>query len=223
MPATPQLSVKQQRDARRAEKVAALKKREAGVKRNRLIGGIIGGVLGAGVLTLIVALIITSVVPKPAPADIEIEGLATFGDVAGAHVDGTPVDYEALYDMNPPAGGDHFSAWLNCGVYTEVQQNENAVHALEHGAIWVTYDPAQIDDDALSTLVGQLPSTYSLVSPFPGLPAPVVMSAWGSQLELDGVNDERISAFLDKFWRAQTVPEPTGACSGAIDGPGKVA
>ena len=223
MPSDSQLTVKQQRDARRAEKVAALKKREAITKRNRLIGGIVGGVIGLGVLALIVVLIITSVVPKPDPAAIEIEGLETFDDLVGAHVDGTPVDYEELYDMNPPAGGDHFSAWLNCGVYTEVQQNENAVHALEHGAIWVTYDPEQIDDDELNTLVGQLPSTYSLVSPFPGLPAPVVMSGWGAQLELDGVNDERISDFLDKFWRAQTVPEPAGACTGAIDGPGKVA
>jgi len=45
----------------------------------------------------------------------------------------------AKYDRNPPAGGAHNDVWLNCGVYGRPVRNENAVHALEHGAVWITY------------------------------------------------------------------------------------
>ncbi len=88
--------------------------------------------------------------------------------------------------MNPPAGGSHNPAWLNCGVYTEPQQNENAVHALEHGALWFTYNPDELtDEDVAASSRSQLPDTYIIVSPYPGLDAPVVVSGWGVQLKLD--------------------------------------
>ena len=73
--------------------------------------------------------------------------------------------------MDPPAGGPHW-AWLNCGIYTQPQQNERAVHALEHGAVWVTYDPDKVKGDALATLRQQLPDTYIVLSPYTSLPAP---------------------------------------------------
>jgi hypothetical protein len=219
-----ELSVKQQREARRAEKVAALKKQQAKQKRNRLITLIGSIAASAGVLALVVVFVITSSTPKVDPASINVAGVTTFDDLTAVHVaDGTPVDYEADYDMSPPAGGNHWQYWLNCGVYTEPQQNENAVHALEHGAIWITYDPEQVSADDIETMRADLPDTYMLISPFPGLQAPVVATGWGNQVELDGIDDPRLGDFVTKFWRSGDVPEPTATCSGAIDGPGKIA
>jgi hypothetical protein len=220
----PELSVKQQREARRAEKVAVLKKQQAAQKRNRLITLIASGVAAAGVLALVIVFVVTNSIPKVDPDSIDIAGLTTFDDLTAVHVaDDTTVDYEADYDMSPPAGGNHWGAWLNCGVYTEPQQNENAVHALEHGAVWVTYDPELVTGDDLTTLQDSLPDTYIVMSPYPDLQAPVVASAWGNQVELDGVDDPRLAEFVTKFWRSADVPEPTATCSGAIDGPGRIA
>ena len=220
----PELSVKQQREARRAEKVAALMKQQAKQKRNRLITLIGSIAAAAGVLTLVIVFVITSATPKVDPASINVAGLNTFDDLTAVHVaDGTAVDYEADYDMNPPAGGNHWQAWLNCGVYTEPQQNENAVHALEHGAVWITYDPDEVTEDDITAMRENLPDTYMVISPYPGLQAPVVASAWGNQVELDGVDDARLTDFVDKFWRSADVPEPNAVCSGALDGPGKIA
>jgi hypothetical protein len=219
-----ELSVKQQREARRAEKVAALKKQQAAQKRNRLITLIGTVAASAGVLALVIGFVVTSSVPKVDPASIDIAGLTTFDKLTATHVaDATPVDYEADYGMNPPAGGNHWGAWLNCGVYTEPQQNENAVHALEHGAVWVTYNPDELTADEITALQDSLPETYIVMSPYPGLQAPVVASAWGNQIELDGVDDPRLADFVTKFWRSADVPEPTAMCTGAIDGPGKIA
>ena len=168
--------------------------------------------------------------PEPAetiqptqPAAAPIEGLIDFGSVAPAHVEPTPVDYEAKYGMNPPAGGEHWAGWLNCGVYSEPQQNERAVHALEHGAVWVTYDPALVDAAGVASLQASLPDTYIVLSPYPGLPTPVVASAWGFQVQLDGPDDPRLAAFVSAYWQSPTGPEPGAPCTGGIDGPGKIA
>jgi len=219
-PATP--SVKEQREAKRAAKVAVLKKQQAREKRNRIIGFSVGGLLVAGAIALVITFVVSSAVPKVNPDDIAIKGLDTFEGLTAVHVDPNPVDYEAEYGMNPPAGGDHASAWLNCGVYTEPQQNENAVHALEHGAVWVTYDPDVLGEAEIETLRESIPKTYMVLSPYPGLPAPVVASAWANQVQLDGVDDPRLADFIEKFRQSPDAPEPGAACTGAIDGPGRI-
>ncbi len=45
------------------------------------------------------------------------------------------------YTENPPVGGVHNPVWQNCGYYAAPIPNETAVHSLEHGAIWITYQP----------------------------------------------------------------------------------
>src|SRR5262249_54285412 len=45
------------------------------------------------------------------------------------------------YSVTPPVGGNHNPTPLTCGVYTKPVPNEYAVHDLEHGAIWITYQP----------------------------------------------------------------------------------
>jgi hypothetical protein len=223
VPHNPQsnLTVKQQREARRAEKVAAMKQQQATQKRNQLIGLIAAGAAAVAIVAVIIVVIVTSSTPRLAPADIVIEGLEEFPGVPATHVD-TAVDYEAEYGMNPPAGGDHSAAWLNCGVYSEPQPSENAVHSLEHGAVWVTYDPSEVDEAGVNALRDAVPSTYIILSPYEGLPSPVVASAWGAQVALDSPSDERLDLFIQKYWKSADAPEPGALCTGAIDGPGRV-
>ena len=215
-------SVKEQREAKRSAKVAALKKQQARDKRNRTIGISVASVVGVAAIALVITFVVTSAVPKVDPSDISIKGMQTFDGLTATHVT-TAVDYDAEYGMNPPAGGNHNQAWLNCGVYTEPQQNENAVHALEHGAVWVTYDPEALGDAEVQKLQDSIPRTYMVLSPYPGLPAPVVASAWANQVQLDGVDDPRLADFIEKFRQSPDAPEPGAACTGAIDGPGKIA
>jgi Protein of unknown function (DUF3105) len=96
------------------------------------------------------------------------------------------------------------------------------VHSLEHGAVWITYDPATVGDEELTALRAQLPSSYIVLSPYEDLDSPIVMSAWNAQLTLDSADDARVSEFLTAYWRSQNAPEPNAACSGALDAPGKL-
>ncbi|GAA1727572.1 DUF3105 domain-containing protein [Microcella frigidaquae] len=214
---TSDLTVKQQREQRRAEKVAALKAKQAREKRNQrlgLIGAIVGG---TAVVAIIVGVVVTSATPPVDPATIEIEGLETFDGLESLHVQ-TAVDYT----MTPPAGGPHNPTWLNCGIYEEAVPAEYAVHSLEHSAVWVTYDPEQVQGADLDALRNAMPRSYIILSPFPGLEAPVVASAWGVQVALDGVDDPRLRDFIVKYRQSPDAPEPGALCSQALDGPGKI-
>ena len=124
-----------------------------------------------------------------------------------------PVQYTEV----PPVGGSHNPVWQNCGYYAAPVHNENAVHSLEHGAVWITYDPdlPAADIAKLEALVKG--NTYLLISPYKGLPSPVVASAWGVQLQLDGVDDPYLIAFINYYEQGPQTPEPGAPCSGGTD------
>ena len=210
-------TVKQQRDARRQEKLAALKREQARAKRNRVLGIAAAGVAGVAVLGLVVTYVVTSGEPRQDPASIDVAGVQTFDDLTANHVAGT-VDYE----QTPPVGGDHAAIWMNCGVYSEPVPDENAVHDLEHGAVWFTYDPDQVSEQQIDDLRALAPDTYSVVSPYPGMETPMAVSAWGAQLTFDEVDDPAVADFVTKYWKSSAAPEPGAACSGGVDGPGRV-
>jgi hypothetical protein len=129
-------------------------------------------------------------------------------DLSRGHPDG-PLQYDVI----PPVGGDHNITWQNCGFYEEPIYNWHGVHSLEHGAVWVTYRP-ELPQDQIDTLEEKAEETYVLVSPYPGLKAPVVASVWGRQIELDGANDERLDVFIREYRRnPNTTPEQTAICT----------
>ncbi|MFI2779812.1 DUF3105 domain-containing protein [Streptomyces sp. ALB3] len=144
-----------------------------------------------------------------------VTGEKSWGDLTQDHVS-TPVDYP----MNPPVGGDHDPVWMNCDadVYTEAIRNENAVHSLEHGAVWVTYnDKAKAaDTEALAERVAKTP--YSLMSPVADQKDPLMLSAWGKQLTVKSATDPRVAQFFTKYVQGAQTPEPGAACSGGVAG-----
>ena len=144
-----------------------------------------------------------------------IEGAQSFPNLERGHTT-QPVSY----DQNPPVGGTHNPAWQNCGVYTQPVVNENAVHSLEHGAVWITYQPdlPEAGVQKLQTLARQ--SGYRLLSPHPDLPAPIVLSAWGYQLQLEQADDPRVIDFIQKYELNPQGPEPGAPCTGGVGQPG---
>ena len=134
-------------------------------------------------------------------------------DYVGAQHTSDPV----TYTETPPAGGPHDPVWQDCGVYTQQLRNENVVHALEHGTVWVTYRPgtSAADVQSLQTALGTVKDKKTILSPYPGLPAPVVVTVWNAQLDLKGASDPRLAAFLSFYGDGHTAPEGAMAsCAG---------
>ncbi|MGW0949837.1 DUF3105 domain-containing protein [Streptomyces sp. NPDC002623] len=122
------------------------------------------------------------------------------------------------YPMNPPVGGDHSQAWMACDgtVYTKAIANENAVHSLEHGAVWVTYNSkvAEADVKALGDKVAKTP--YTLMSPVEDQSGTITLSAWGRQLTVDKASDPRVGQFLTKYVQGPQTPEPGASCTNGL-------
>jgi len=127
------------------------------------------------------------------------------------HVTGT-----VKYATSPPDYGNHNPNYQRClgDVYDAPIANENAVHSLEHGAVWITYDPARLSAAQVQTLA----STYvkgqdfTLMSPYPNMPTAISLQAWGFQLRLNSPTDPRIKQFI-KDLRVNATLEPGVACS----------
>jgi hypothetical protein len=119
-----------------------------------------------------------------------------------------------------PAGGEMSAAWLNCGFYSQPVPAENTVHSLEHGAVWITYRPdiSQSDLEVIRSLARPLEKTVA--SPVPTQTSPIMVTAWGFQLELQSADDPRLAQFVNEFAGSLTAPEPGGACSGGVGNPG---
>lgn len=137
---------------------------------------------------------------NPDPSD-DIPGVVKIFYPAGQHVSPTQ---RVAYDQSPPFGGPHDAVWATCTgiVYPNQLRTENAVHALEHGSIWITYNPQTVkagDVDILKSKVEGRP--YTLMSPYPGLSTPISLQSWGHQLKLDSASDSRVDHFITALRR----------------------
>ncbi|MFD8061453.1 DUF3105 domain-containing protein [Streptomyces cyaneofuscatus] len=143
-----------------------------------------------------------------------VTGERSWDDLGREHV-ATKVDYP----MNPPVGGDHNQVWMNCNadVYTAEIPKENAVHSLEHGAVWVTYNDKAPEAD-VKALTDKVKSTpYSFISPVKDQKEPLMLSAWGKQVTVESASDSRVGQFFSKYVQGPQTPEPGAACTGGLD------
>ncbi|MCW2598599.1 MAG: hypothetical protein JWM02_428 [Frankiales bacterium] len=146
-------------------------------------------------------------------AQSQVSGIQNTSGLARQHVAGT-VSYPNKADT-PPNGGNHNVNPESCQVYTQPIANENAVHSLEHGAVWVTYNPttaSAADIATLKTLVNGNP--YRMLSPYPGLKSPISLQAWGERVLVKKASDPRVKRFLDLFTSGPQAPELGSPCTG---------
>ena len=162
------------------------------------------GLIAAAVAVVVfAAAVITYAVIQVREADAaridsvdEIPGIETFDYAPGQDHVPTPVEYE----QSPPVGGPHDGSWADCTgtVYDVDIRHENAVHSLEHGAVWITYDPDALSADQIATLADLVDGVSGrILSPYAGLDSPVSLQSWNHQLKVDSADDPRIEQFAD--------------------------
>ncbi|MDO8752498.1 MAG: DUF3105 domain-containing protein [Anaerolineales bacterium] len=151
------------------------------------------------------------------PNDSGIKGVQTYPSRPEYHnhVDVLPTPEGFL----PPVFGEHFSAWQNCGIYDEPIELGSTLHSLEHGAVWLTYR-SDLGKDQVTELQNLVRGHgYVLMSPYLPQKNDVVLTAWGVQLVIDSLPDERIAPFIAFYENGPQNPEPGAPCDGALGTP----
>jgi hypothetical protein len=123
------------------------------------------------------------------------------------------------YDMSPPIGGNHSPYWALCNGVTYNHQiaNENAVHMLEHGTVWITYNPKTLKPSDVQYLKTNFVDGVDrmALSPYAGLKTPISLQAWNYQLFVNSAKDPRIPQFIDALkFKTSVTPEPNAGCTG---------
>lgn len=145
-----------------------------------------------------------------APEDIEGISIATYASQNHVAEDQT-------YEESPPVGGLHDIEWADCdgAVYDQQIRSENALHSLEHGAVWITYNPDEISDDDLAVLTDYVAGEgYIMLSPYSGLSSLISLQSWNHQVFVDAVDDPRINEFVQLLRQnPATHPEVGASCT----------
>ncbi|ALG13334.1 hypothetical protein AOZ06_46520 [Kibdelosporangium phytohabitans] len=151
--------------------------------------------------------------PNDADAPKKIKGIEVKPYNARNHVEAPK---RVAYDQNPPFGGNHDANWATCSgvVYTKAVRNENMVHSLEHGAVWIAYNPDTLPKSGVSELAQKVEGVpYMVMSPYPGLDKPVSLQSWGHRLKLEDAADPRVDEFISALkLNKATFPEPGATC-----------
>ncbi|APE37279.1 hypothetical protein BOX37_28855 [Nocardia mangyaensis] len=146
-----------------------------------------------------------------------IPGIVTVEIPPGLHVTGSQ---RVAYPAIPPMGGPHDARWAACDgvVYDKALRTENVVHSLEHGAVWIAYDPARVGAEEQATLRAKVENKpYMLMSPIPGMSDALSLQSWGHQLVPDNADDGRIDQFIVALREnPYTTPEPGATCSSPV-------
>jgi hypothetical protein len=187
----------QEKQRRRAEQRAVA---EQNARRKALIRNAAGLLL----IAIVAAVVYSQYTARQLLQDVKS---ATYS--AGLHAAGS-----ILYAENPPMGGQHNVVWQNCGIYDAPIHTEHAVHSMEHGAVWITYRP-DLAPDQVQTLKTLASDDFMLLSPYPGLPQPIVASAWNRQMSFDRADAAGLPAFIARFKNnPETTPEFGASCGG---------
>jgi len=196
--------------------------------RTRPVQGVVaqqrpwGLIAGAVVVVLFAVAVLAYAILKvhaananKASSPSDIAGLKTFDYAAGQQHVTTPVQYKE----SPPVGGPHDPYWADCTgtVYPVDIRHENAVHGLEHGAIWITYDPQRVSQGDIATLAKLVQNQNGrMMSPYAGLDSPISIQSWDHQLKVTSATDPRLKEFADFFsLNPSYYPEVGASCQNA--------
>ena len=98
----------------------------------------------------------------------------------------------------PPAGGPHFATAQAVGTYDTPIPDGNAIHALEHGIVWISYNPDKVDAGAVTALkrVAQAYPRDAILSPRPDNSMPIALASWMRLLRQDTLDEQQMRDFI---------------------------
>lgn len=218
-------SRKEEKEARRAERIANEQEASAQAARKRLVLIVGSAVLAAAVVAVVIILAVggsddhTNIgnhegdIEAVAIPPVEITDLDQAAKAAGCVLKSYP-NYgrghtadPVTYKTNPPTSGKHYPTPADDGAYTpdETPPPNELVHSLEHGRVVIWYSPTTTKKQ-----LGQLKSVFDedeayhviLAENQTGMPYAVAATAWTELLGCKTISDktfDALRAFREKY------------------------
>ncbi len=128
-------------------------------------------------------------VKKPAPGQFFAAQSRDHIDIGAEH---------PAYNSNPPTGGWHYDTPSQTGIYDKEFPDEQLIHNLEHGHVWIAYKP-DLPADQIEKLVAIAKSYGSkiIMAPRKANDAPIYFVAWEYSFSMDTVDEAPAREFID--------------------------
>lgn len=178
---------------RRAQKIAAREQEAKFSSLKKVFKKAFFWLLGLSIVIGGTWLIISSFVTKGADYSVAIAVLGR------EHIqEGTPF---AGYNSNPPTSGPHYPNPAPIRFYDRALPDEQVVHNLEHGNVWISYKP-NLSKEIIKILKG-FSGGNTIVTPRSANDFDIALAAWGRldkfNAENGRIDKQRIKDFIIRY------------------------
>lgn len=104
------------------------------------------------------------------------------------------------YNSNPPTSGPHYAQAAEWGVYDKELPDEQLIHNLEHGGVWISFKPT-LDKEIIEKLKNLANGYRSKVvfTPREKNDANIVLASWGRLYKMETFDEKQIKDFIEFF------------------------
>jgi|GEM_PF-330249 len=129
-------------------------------------------------------------------APISLQDLTSEYEIQGTeHV--TPGESHNTYNSNPPSSGWHYAQAPDWAIYKKPILDESALHAVEHGGIWISYKDISTEQKEELELIQKDNKKAVIMSPRNENDASIAIVSWGKVMKLEDVKTGLIQKFID--------------------------
>lgn len=135
---------------------------------------------------------------KPGAVSTPVEGTVEFDIVSRTHIaQGTT---GSGYNSNPPTSGPHWNGPAKNGVYESPLADEQAIHNLEHGYVWISYK-SDVGDDVKNKLkdIVKEDEWKVILTPRDANDSKIALAAWGRVLKMDEPDYDKVKDFIKTY------------------------
>lgn len=173
------------------------------MKQPIIIGAIALVVLGVGIV-LAISDQKTSKLETSGDSSAEQLG-QSFENLGRDHIQ--PQQPHNPYNSNPPTSGPHLAQPADWGVYQSELPDEQLVHNLEHGGIWISYKDIDPDTKAKLEAIGKANPGSVIITPRADNDSPIAIASWTRLEKLQSYDEAKILEFIKANKNKSPEPE----------------
>ncbi|MBI3952712.1 MAG: DUF3105 domain-containing protein [Candidatus Doudnabacteria bacterium] len=122
-----------------------------------------------------------------------------FENQGGEHIPQGSKEH-APYNSNPPTSGPHWPQEANWGIYSLPLSDEQVVHNLEHGGVWISYNSET--DPQTAAKLEDFAKRYRkiIVAPRFENDAKIVFASWQHLQKFDQFDEANMVKFIEAYY-----------------------